>query len=65
MKFLRLPQVLDMVGMRRAAWLNRVRNGRAPKPIKIGPKIAVWPDDVISQYQNSIVAHGEHIGQYS
>ena len=64
-KFLRLSEVLSFVGLRRSAWLARVSDGRAPPPTKIGSKIAVWPSDVIVQYQNDIIAHGEKTGTYS
>ena len=63
-KFLRLRQVLAVVGMCRSAWYSRVADGRAPPPIKIGFKIAVWPESVISQYQDNIVSDGERVGQY-
>ena len=65
MKFLRLHQVLDLVGMGRSAWYQRVLDGRAPKPLKVGSKIAVWPEDVVSKWQADILANGERIGTYS
>lgn len=65
MRFLRLVQVLDLVAMGRSAWYERVLDGRAPPPTKIGTKIAVWPENVISQYQSKIVSDGECVGQYS
>ncbi|MBU3758980.1 MAG: AlpA family phage regulatory protein [Candidatus Omnitrophica bacterium] len=39
---LRLPQVLEAVGIGRTAWLEMVRSGEAPKPIRIGRAVA-WP----------------------
>jgi predicted DNA-binding transcriptional regulator AlpA len=35
-KLLRLPSVLDLTGRGRTAWLDDVKVGKAPKPIKIG-----------------------------
>jgi len=33
---LRLPAVLELTGRGRTAWLDDVKAGKAPKPIKIG-----------------------------
>ena len=33
---LRLPQVLSRVQCKRSTWLNGVRSGRFPKPVKNG-----------------------------
>ena len=63
-RFLRLPEVLTRVGMRRSAWYARIADGRAPQPLKVGTKLAVWTDDIISRYQGSILEHGERVGQY-
>ena len=64
-RFLRVPEVLSRVGMGRSAWYQRVLDGRAPPAVKIGAKLAVWPENVIAEYQASIVEHGERVGQYS
>lgn len=58
MRFLRLPQVLDLVAMKRSAWLARVSDGRAPRPAKIGVQLAVWPENVIAEWQASVLEHG-------
>jgi prophage regulatory protein len=39
---LRLPQVLKLVPISRSAWWNGVREGRFPRPIKLGPKTTCW-----------------------
>lgn len=41
-RLLRLPQVLETVGLGRTAWLDLVRTGAAPAPINIGRAVA-WP----------------------
>lgn len=33
---MRLPAVLELTGRGRTAWLDDVKAGKAPKPIKIG-----------------------------
>lgn len=35
-RLLRLPAVLELTGRGRTAWLDDVKAGKAPKPIKIG-----------------------------
>ena len=35
-RLLRLPAALNLVGLGRTAWLDLVREGRAPQTIKIG-----------------------------
>jgi prophage regulatory protein len=40
-RLLRLPAVLAMTGLGRSCWLDRVRRGEAPKPVKIG-RATAW-----------------------
>lgn len=39
---LRLPQVLKIVPISKSAWWQGCKDGRYPKPIKLGPRTAVW-----------------------
>ena len=39
---LRLPQVLQLVPVSRAAWWVGVKDGRFPAAIKLGPKTTCW-----------------------
>ena len=39
---LRLPQVLDLIPVSRSAWWAGCKNGRYPKPVKIGPRTTAW-----------------------
>jgi prophage regulatory protein len=39
---LRLPQVLALVPISRSAWWQGCRDGRYPKPIRLGPRTTVW-----------------------
>lgn len=41
-QLLRLPQTLAMVGLGRSAWLDLVKSGRAPQPVKLG-RATAWP----------------------
>lgn len=43
--FLRLPGILAPRGpipVSRSTWWQGVKDGRFPKPLKLGPKITVW-----------------------
>ena len=35
-RLMRLPECLEVVSLGRTAWLDLVRNGAAPQPVKIG-----------------------------
>lgn len=39
---LRLPDVLRLVPVARSTWWQGVRDGRFPKPVKVGPRITAW-----------------------
>lgn len=39
---LRLPQVLNLIPVSRSAWWAGCKNGRYPKPVKIGPRTTAW-----------------------
>ena len=39
---LRLPQVLNLIPVSRGAWWAGCKNGRYPKPAKIGPRTTAW-----------------------
>lgn len=40
--FLRLPQILSLIPVSRSTWWSWVRDGKAPKPVKLGPRITAW-----------------------
>lgn len=39
---LRLHQVLEIIPVSRSTWYNGIEDGRFPKPIKFGKRIACW-----------------------
>ena len=39
---LRLPQVLAIIPVSRSSWWAGCKDGRYPKPIKLGPRTTVW-----------------------
>lgn len=44
-KFLRLPSVIDKVGLSRSQIYKLIQQGAFPEPVKIGPKISVWIEE--------------------
>jgi len=44
-----LPRVLEVVGLGRTAWLDRVRAKTAPQPIKLG-KRTLWLEAEVAQF---------------
>ena len=54
-RFLRLPEVLEKVGLRRSYWYELIQKGKAPKPKKIGSRMSVWPLSEILDYMKQAV----------
>ena len=40
--FLRLRQVLSVIQVGRSKWWAGVKDGRFPKPVKLGPRTTAW-----------------------
>ena len=40
--FVRLPQVLQVMGVCKSTWWNGVRSGKFPQPVKLGPRTTAW-----------------------
>lgn len=40
--FVRLPVVLQTLGICKASFYNGIQDGKFPNPIKIGPRTSVW-----------------------
>ncbi len=49
-RFLRLPEVLSLVGVSWRTLLRWEREGRFPKRYKIGPRIVAWKDCEIKHW---------------
>lgn len=48
-RLLRLPAVLDRVALGRTAFLDLVREGKAPQPVKIG-RATAWVESELSAW---------------
>ena len=40
--FMRLPQILQLIPVSKSTWWQGCRDGRFPKPVKLGPKTTAW-----------------------
>jgi len=49
-RLLRLPEVIERVGLRRSAIYQRMSEGRFPRSCSLGPKCSVWVETEIEQW---------------
>tara|TARA_B110000211_G_C13558494_1_gene326751 strand:+ start:258 stop:464 length:207 start_codon:yes stop_codon:yes gene_type:complete len=40
--FLRLPEVLKFIPIGKSTWWQGVKNGKFPKPVKLGERTTAW-----------------------
>ena len=55
-RFLRLPEVIARVGLRRSAIYQRMSDGRCPRSRSLGPKCVVWVEAEIDDWMREIVS---------
>lgn len=48
-RYLRLPQVLERIPVSKSTWWAGVRDGRFPKPVKLGPRTTAWREEDIDK----------------
>ncbi len=53
---LRLPQVLELVGVSRSHWWQGVREGKFPAAVKLSPKCTVWTASSISELLDRVAS---------
>jgi prophage regulatory protein len=53
-RLLRLPEVMDRVGLRRSAIYQRMSEGRFPKCRSLGPKCSVWIEAEINAWIGAV-----------
>ena len=54
-RLIRLPEVMDRVGLRRTAIYQRMREGRFPKSRSLGPRCTVWVEAEIEAWIKSVI----------
>jgi len=52
-KFLRLPSVIDKVGLSRSQIYKLIQRGDFPEPVKIGPKVSVWIEEKLEVWMEA------------
>lgn len=50
-RFLRMPDVREKVGLSRSQIYRLIQEGTFPAPVKIGAQVSVWPDNEIHRWQ--------------
>jgi predicted DNA-binding transcriptional regulator AlpA len=56
-----LPRCLQLVGLGRTAWLDRVKAGTAPKPIKLGRRTLWVEAEVLAFVTDCVRRHREGV----
>ena len=54
-RLLRLPEVMDRVGLRRASIYQRMNEGRFPKSRSLGAKCSVWVESEIDAWIEEVI----------
>ncbi|QLA16239.1 helix-turn-helix transcriptional regulator [Desulfolutivibrio sulfoxidireducens] len=54
-RLIRLPEVLARVGYKRSRFLDLVRQGVFPRPVRIGPRAVAWQESVIDEVVARII----------
>ncbi len=57
--YLRIPQVLKLIPVSKSTWWSWVKEGKAPAPIKLGPKITAWKAEDIHQFLDDLSLESE------
>lgn len=53
-KLIRLPGVLEQTTMSRSAWLQGVKDGKHPQPVRLSPRRVAWKQSSITAFINSL-----------
>jgi predicted DNA-binding transcriptional regulator AlpA len=40
--FVRLPLILTLIPVAKSSWWQGIKEGRFPKPVKLGPRTTAW-----------------------
>jgi len=56
--FLRLNNILEIIPIGRSTWWHWVSVGKAPQPIKLGPRTTVWRAQDIREFIQELDKQG-------
>ena len=57
--FVRLPSILAILPLSKSSWWQGCREGRFPKPVKIGPRITAWSVESIRELIHRLASSEE------
>lgn len=49
-RFLRLPEVLNIVGLKKSTWYDRIKKEEAPEQIRLSSRCSVWSKNEIDHW---------------
>ena len=52
-KLLRLEAVISLIGMKRSWILQKVKDGKFPKPLRVSPRAVAWREREILEWINA------------
>ena len=52
--FYRLEQILKLIPVSSSTWWSWVADGKAPQPIKLGPRMTAWKQACIHDFINTL-----------
>ena len=52
-KLLRLEAVISLIGMKRSWILQKVKDGKFPKPLRLSPRAVAWRQSDIMEWINA------------
>jgi prophage regulatory protein len=50
----RLPDVINLVGIKRTAIYERIKDGTFPAPIQIGARAVAWDEQDLANWQQNL-----------
>jgi len=53
-RFLRLPAVMELVGIKRTVIYERIKAGTFPAPVQIGARAVAWAEEDVAQWQRNL-----------
>ena len=52
-RYLRLPEVIERCGYSKPSIYRLVKEGKFPRPVKLGARAVAWPEHVIQDWLDS------------
>tara|TARA_B100000989_G_C19245120_1_gene345706 strand:+ start:233 stop:427 length:195 start_codon:yes stop_codon:yes gene_type:complete len=52
-KLLRLEAVISLIGMKRSWILQKVKDGKFPKPLRLSPRAVAWRQSDVMEWINA------------